>query len=239
MTDDFSSRVIIVSGGTGALGQAVVRQLLERGAQAVVTFTKKEELDVLSAKLSDQQRLNLTPFNVDVTSPKAVAELTDHVINQFHRIDGLANLVGGYARDSVIDMSWEDWNAQLTLNLHSAFLMTRAVLPAMVKANYGRIVGVGSRQAIQASPNSAAYNVAKVGVMWLMESVSNEVKAHNITANTVLPSIIDTPANRHAFPDIDYSTWVRPDEIAELICYLLSDVASGTSGAKIPVYGKA
>ena len=91
----------------------------------------------------------------------------------------------------------------------------------------------------KSSPNSAAYNVAKVGVMWLMETISNEVKAHNVTANSVLPSTIDTPANRIAFPDVDFTKWVRPDEVAEAICYLLSDLASGTSGAKIPVYGKA
>lgn len=239
MDKQFTSRVIIVTGGTGGLGQAVVRQLLERGAQVVVTYTKNNELDVLTAKLDETQRARLTPFHVDVTNQKAVNELVEHVINQLHRIDGLANLVGGFASSSVMEMSEDDWHAQLSLNLDSAFLMSKAVLSAMIKANYGRIVSVGSRSAIQASPKSAAYNVSKVGVMWLMETISNEVKQHNITANSVLPSTIDTPANRNAMPDSDYSKWVRPDEIAELICFLLSDSASGTSGAKIPVYGKA
>lgn len=235
----FTDRVIIVTGGTGALGQSVVRLLLERGAQVVVTYTKSGELDVLNAKVSPEQRDRLTPFKVDVTNPKAVNECIDHVMNHLHRIDGLANLVGGYAEAKIIDTDWELWNSQLALNLHSAFIMSKAVLPTMMKANYGRIVSVGSRGAIQASPKAAAYNVAKVGVMWLMETISNEVKQHNITANAVLPSIIDTPANRQAFPDIEYTKWVRPEEVAELICYLLSDVASGTSGAKIPIYGKA
>lgn len=238
MSTDFTNRVIIVTGGTGALGLAVVRQLLEQGAQVIVTYTKKEGLDVLLAKLSDEQEKRLTPFKADLTNPKAVTELTEHVVNQFHRIDGLAHLVGGYSSSKVVETSWDAWQAQLALNLHTTFLMSQAVLPTMLKANYGRIVAVGARGAIQASPNAAAYNVAKVGVMWLMESISNEVKQHNITANSVLPSIMDTPTNRQAFPDTDYTSWVRTDEVAELICYLLSDSASGTSGAKIPVYGK-
>jgi NAD(P)-dependent dehydrogenase (short-subunit alcohol dehydrogenase family) len=238
MEQDFTSRVIIVTGGTGALGQAVVKQLLARGAQVVVTYTKKEELDTLLIKVPNTEEARLTPFKVDVTNPKAVQELIDHVLNQFHRIDGLANLVGGYKGVSAMTTSWDDWRGQLSLNLDSTFLMTQAVLPSMVLANYGRIVAVGSRGAIQASPNSAAYNVAKVGVMWLMESISNEVKQHNITANSVLPSVMDTPMNRQSFPDLDYTAWVRTDEVANVICFLLSDAASGTSGAKIPVYGK-
>lgn len=239
MPTDFSTRVIIVTGGTGALGQSVTRQLLERGAQVIVTYTKKEELDVLLAKLSPELEQRLTPFKADLRNPKTTKEVVDHVINQFHRIDGLANLIGGYGSASVVETSWEMWQQQIELNLHTSFLMSQAVLPSMLKANYGRIVGVGSRGAIQASAKAAAYNVAKVGVMWLMESISNEVRTHNITANTVLPSIMDTPMNRQAFPDNDYTSWVRTDEVAEVICFLLSDAASGTSGAKIPVYGKA
>ncbi len=239
MTNDFAKRVIIVTGGTGALGQSVVQQLLDRGAQVITTYTKKEELDVLAAKLSAEAEERLTPFHVDVTNQKAVHELVEHVVNQFHRIDGLANLVGGYRSQPFVKISWEDWQSQLNLNLHSAFLMSQAVLPTMINANYGRIVSVGSRGAIQAANDSAAYNVSKVGLMWLMESIGNEVKQHNITCNSVLPSIMDTPQNRQAAPDVDYTKWVRTDEVAQTICYLLSDLASGTSGAKIPIYGKS
>lgn len=239
MNRDFQDRVVIVTGATGALGQTLTHLLLERGAQVIATYRQKGELDDMLAKLEAPQQANLTPFSVDVTDEKAVTELVNHVINQFHRIDGLANIVGGYTGQAFGELTFESWRQQFALNLDSAFLMTRAVLPTMVNANYGRIVSVGSRGAIQAAQYGSAYNAAKVGLMWLMETVSNEYRAYNVTANSVLPSIMDTPANRRAWPDRDFSQWVRTDEVGELICYLLSDTASGTSGAKVPVYGKA
>lgn len=239
MPQHFTNRVILVTGGTGALGTVVTRLLLARGAQVVVTYIKKDELDHLSATLSEAERTRLTPFHADVTNPKAVKELVDHVINQFHRVDGLANLVGGYAHGAVTEITGDQWTAMLNLNLTSTWLMTQAVLPTMRQANYGRIVAVGARGALDAQPRAAHYNVSKVGAMWLMTSVAHEYSAQNITANSVLPSTIDTPANRQAMPTADVTHWVRPDEVAELICYLLAEESSGTSGAQIPVYGKA
>lgn len=239
MTPSSTTRVFIVTGGTGALGQAVVSRLLATGANVVVTYQAKDELNALTDRLSAEDRQRFTPFHVDVTSYKEVSEFVQHVVNQYNRIDGLANLVGGYTEKPFVESTPEEWQKMLNLNLTSTIFVTRAVLPVMVGAGYGRIVSVGSRGAIQALPNAAAYNVAKVGVMWLMETISNEVRGRNITANTVLPSVIDTAANRAAMPHTDTSRWVRPDEVAELIAYLLSDVSSGTSGAKIPVYGKA
>lgn len=236
---EFTNRVIIVTGGTGALGRAVAMALLNRGAQVIVTYLHRDELDALSGDLTEEERGRLTPFHVDVTNQKAVNEFIQHVVNQFRRIDGLANIAGGWAPRLLKDMTWDEWQAMLAFNLHSAFLVTTAVLPIMVAAKYGRIIGVGARGAMQAVPGAAHYNVAKVGLMWFMESVSNEYRQYNITANSVLPSTIDTVANRRGTPTADFSKWVRPDEVAELILYLLSERSSGTSGAKIPVYGKA
>lgn len=239
MPQEFSQRVIIVTGGTGALGRTLSTMLLERGASVVVTYRDQHELDHLAHHLTPDQRNRLAPFSLDVGEEKAVAKFVEHVVNQFRRIDGLANLVGGYNAKPFPDMSFEDWRAAFRLNLDSSWLMSRAVAPHMIRANYGRIVSVGSRGAIQAAPGAAHYNASKVGLMWLMESLSNELRGHNITANTVLPSIIDTAANRQAWPQANFDAWVRPEEVAELICYLLSEQSSGTSGAKIPVYGKA
>lgn len=238
MTTDLRDRVILVAGGTGSLGHTVSRMLLERGAQVVTSFLNAKELDKMTRELPEDLRPSLTAFPADVTDPQQVEELVGHVRNQFRRIDGLAHLVGGYNSTPYIQLTWEQWSRSIMINLHSVFLLTHAVLPHMISAGYGRLVAIGSRTAIQAQAGSAHYNAGKVGVMWLMESISNEFRQHNITANTVLPSVIDTPANRQIAPQADFTKWVRAEEVAEMIIYLLSPESSGTSGAKIPVYGK-
>ncbi len=231
-----TDRIIIVTGGTGRLGQAVTKLLLEREATVVVTYNKADELAQAQAILSPAERKRLTAEPVDVTNEVAVASFVAGVMTKFNRIDGLANLVGGWASAPLAEVTLADWQEMLDLNLTSAFLMTRAVLPHMVAAKYGRILGVGAQSAIQAAKHQAQYNVSKVGVMWLMETVSNEVKSQGVTANAILPSAIKTPVEHDADPG---GAWARPAEIAELVAYLLSPASGATSGAKIPVYGKA
>ncbi|MBI5467182.1 MAG: SDR family NAD(P)-dependent oxidoreductase, partial [Candidatus Kerfeldbacteria bacterium] len=182
MTSLSTVRVFIVTGGTGALGQSVVSRLLSTGSHVIVTYRSKDELNALADRLSGDERQRFTPFHVDVTSYPAVNEFVDHVVNEYGRIDGLANLVGGYAEKPFVESTPEEWQKMLNLNLISTIFVTRAVLPVMIRSGYGRIVSVGSRGAIQALPNAAAYNVSKVGVMWLMETISNEVRNRNITA---------------------------------------------------------
>lgn len=239
MNTDLRDRVILVTGGTGSLGHTVSRMLLERGAQVVTSFLNAKELDKLTQELPDDQRSSLTAYPADVTDPRQVTELVGHVNSQFRRIDGVAHLVGAYNYVPFTQLTWEQWSRSITINLHSAFLLTHAVLPHMIRAGYGRLVAVGSRTAAQAQAGSAHYNAGKAGLMSLMESISNEYRTLNITANTVLPSVIDTPANRQIAPQADFTKWVRPEEVAELIVYLLSPESSGTSGDNIPVYGKS
>jgi len=228
-------RVIIVTGGTGRLGQAVTKKLLGLGAQVVATYTNPTELEKLQKQLSAEEMQKFVSEKVDVTNEKEVATFITGVINKFQRIDGLANLVGGWQSKPITELSLEDWQKQLNLNLTSAFLMNKAVLPHMISAKYGRILGVGVQSAIQAKKEQANYNVSKVGVMWLMETISHEVRQHGITANSILPSAIKTVAEHDADPD---GLWVQPEEVAELVAYLMSPASSATSGAKIPVYGK-
>ncbi len=229
-------RVIIVTGGTGRLGQAVTQLLLQRGAQVVVTYTKDAEFERLEKALSTQEREHLSAHQVDVSDEKQVAGFVGDVMEKFKRIDGLANLVGGWDSTPVVELTLEAWNKQLDMNLKSAFLMSRAVLPHMIAAKYGRIMGVGAQSAIQAAKNQTHYNVSKVGVMWLMETMSNEVKQHGVTANAILPSAIKTKAENEKDPG---GAWAMPEEIAPMIAYLMSPESRATSGAKIPVYGKA
>lgn len=236
MNEGLQGKVVIVTGGTGRLGTAVTSLLLSRGARVVVTYTKESELERLHAALPEADRKNLVATKVDVTDEPAVSTFVHDVHTMRERIDGLANLVGGWDNTPFVEMTVEKWNQQMNLNLTSAFLMSRAVLPHMITAKYGRILGVGAQSAIQAAKGQSHYNVSKVGVMWLMESISNEAKVHGVTANAILPSAIKTVAEHAKDPG---GSWALPEEIAELVVYLMSPESGATSGAKIPVYGKA
>lgn len=235
MSESLQDKVIIVTGGTGRLGTAVTNLLLSRGARVLVTYTKADELKRLQGSLAPELIDRLTAKQVNVTNEMMVTTFVDDTVKEFHRIDGLANLVGGWDSVPFVEMTLERWQQQIDLNLTSAFLMSRAVLPHMIAAKYGRILGVGAQSAIQAAKKQAHYNVSKVGVMWLMETISNEAKDFGVTANAILPSAIKTEAEHAKDPG---GAWVRPEEAAELVAYLMSPESGATSGAKIPVYGK-
>ncbi|MBI2984182.1 MAG: SDR family NAD(P)-dependent oxidoreductase [Candidatus Kerfeldbacteria bacterium] len=226
-------RVMIVTGGTGGLGQAVTRKLLDGGATVIATYLNQDEADRLAASTSSDQRQRLNLTLVDVTNPSSVNALVAHVLESHGRIDGLVNVVGGYQYRPFLEISPADWQRQLQLNLDTTFLVTRAVLKPMVEAGYGRIVSVGSQSAMAAAPFAAHYNAAKAAVASLMATLSHEF-GPNITANTVLPGTIDTLANRQAMPEADTSQWVSPETIAHMISRLL-EASNVTSGQHIPV----
>jgi len=155
-------------------------------------------------------------------------------------VDTLLHLVGGFGGgQSVAETTDETWEKMLGLNLRSAYTIFRAVLPGMIKAGKGRIVAVGARAALDPMANFAAYSVSKTALVALVKTVALEVKDSGITANVVLPSVIDTPANRAAMPSADASKWVTPESIADLLVWLASDNARNVSGAAIPIYGRA
>lgn len=235
MNNKLNDRVLIVTGGTGRLGNAVTKLLLEQGANVMVTYTKEAEVEKLKSRLSPAAKKRLTTKLVDVTDQAAVKIFVHEVMTEWKRIDGLANLVGGWQSKPLVELTLEDWQNQIDLNLTSAFLMSQAVLPHMIAAKYGRILGVGAQSAIQAKAEQANYNISKVGVMWLMETISHEFKSDGITANAILPSAIKTQAEHDANPD---GAWALPEEIAEVVAFLLSPESGVTSGAKVPVYGK-
>lgn len=155
-------------------------------------------------------------------------------------IDALVHLVGGFSGGSPIaETSDETWDLMMNVNVRGAFLAMRAVLKPMMEAKRGRIVAVGSRAAVEASPNFAAYAISKAALVALVKNVAAETKDSGITANAVLPSTIDTPANRKAMPKADFSKWVAPESIAKLLLWLVSEDAADVSGAVIPIYGRA
>jgi NAD(P)-dependent dehydrogenase (short-subunit alcohol dehydrogenase family) len=164
-----------------------------------------------------------------------VAEALEH-----GPIEALVHILGGFGGGQpVAETSDKTWDGMMTLNLRAAFCAMRAVLKPMTAAKYGRIVAVGSRAAVEATPNFAAYSVSKAGLVALVKNVAAEGKDLGITANVVLPSTIDTPANRQAMPTADFSRWVQPESIAKTLKWLASREAGDVSGAVIPIYGRA
>lgn len=231
--------VALVTGGTGALGEAVVRAFLDRACRVVVTYRSESGAQRLRAAVGAAGD-RLTLAQVDVTKRSDLDALVAGVVERAGSIDYLINSVGGWAGGTPV---WQTDDAtfdqMIDLNLRATFACCRAVLPAMMAKNFGRIVNVSSRAARQPSPGAAAYAAAKAGVISLTESLAAEVRVRDVTVNAVLPGVIDTPANRAAMPHADHSQWVRPEAIAEVIAWLVSPAAAPVSGASIPVYGKS
>lgn len=220
---NFEGKVFVVTGGSGDLGKAVIEKLREAGAKVVAPERKAAEG---------------TPA-LDATDEVSVKSLFEAVRAAEGRIDGLVNLVGGYrAGDPVSNLDLEVFEQQLDLNLKSAFLLTKYAVQAMSESG-GKIVHVASRAAVDKGVNSFPYSVSKLGVLRLVEAVAAETRDQDITINAVLPSIIDTAVNREAMPKAKFEKWPKPEQIAGVIAFLVSEEAALISGAAIPVYGKA
>ena len=234
-------KVVLVTGATGGLGRAVVKSLLEAGMTVAAVYRDETKLGELETQAGGKREA-LQGFRADVTDEQSVRELVEAVLGRFGRIDALLNLVGGYRGGADIAGTGEaDWDFLLLTNLKSAFLCSKAVLPAMMKAEAGRIVSVAARPAVEKKgrTKAGAYAVAKAGVVTLTEAIAEEGRKSNITANCILPGTIDTPENRRLLPAADFSKWTRPEDIASVLLFLVSDAASIVSGASIPVYGKS
>jgi NAD(P)-dependent dehydrogenase (short-subunit alcohol dehydrogenase family) len=235
-------RIVLVTGATGALGRIVVKRLLEAGA--IVAAVHRDEakfrelLDFVGGGAGD----SLTGVKADVTSEAEVRGMVEGLLGRRGRIDALLNLVGGYRGGAdIAETGEEDWDFLMRTNLKSAFLCSRAVLPAMTKGGAGRIVCVAARPAVEnkGRAKSGAYMVSKAGVVALTLAIAEETRRSGVTANCLVPGTIDTPKNRTAIPGGDPSKWADPEAIAEVLLFLVSDASSVVSGAVIPVYGKS
>ncbi len=234
-------KIVLVTGATGGLGRVVVRRFLEAGDTVAAVYRDEAKFRELEAA-AGAGRGALQGFRADVASETGVREMVEAVLGRFGRIDALLNLVGGYRGGADISGTREeDWDFLMLTNLKSAFLCSKAVLPAMMKAESGRIVCVAARPAVEKKgrAKAGAYAVAKAGVVTLTEILAEEGRKFNITANCILPGAIDSPENRIQLPTADFSKWTRPEEIASVLAFLVSDAAAIVSGAAIPVYGKS
>ena len=232
------ARVVLITGAGGGLGLAVAETFLNAGFRAALTYTSDRGRTRVEQKFGG--RGNWIAVQADVLDEAAVQNLIEQVKAELGRIDVLVNLVGGFIGGlTVAETEESQWQRMMDLNLKSVFLCSKHVLPVMKAQHWGRIVNIGARGALHGGAGLAAYAASKAAVLNLTESLAEEGRAFNITANAVLPSIIDTEANRRAMPDANHDQWVKPDVIAKTILFLSSDDAGDLSGARIPVFGKA
>jgi len=233
----FENRVALITGGTGALGSAVTRRFLQNGAHVITTYHGAASFRELQNALGERESA-LEGVQTDVTKVAEMQELVARIVAQHGHVDILVNLVGGYAGGvAVADLAEAEWDRVLQLNLRSAFASCRAALPYMLKNHYGRIVNTSSRGAVEVGAGESAYAVSKAGVLTLTKAIAQEVKGQGVTANVVLPGMIDTRANRAALPQADPAKLVKPESIAEVIAFLASAEARDINGAQIPIYG--
>lgn len=234
-----SQPVAVITGGTGGLGREVARRLAERGFRLALTYLAPDEADSIE-ELLPMARSDLLLQRVDVSDPEAVGTLMATVAERFGPINVTAALVGGWSGgNDVAETSDVRFERMIDLNLRTAFLTARAAIPHMRPAEWGRIILVGSRSALEPPAGQAAYNVAKAGVIALARSIAQEEGENGITANVVVPAFIDTPAFREAVAFADYVDWPTPAEIAAVIGFLASPESAAINGAMVPVYGRA
>jgi len=239
MNISYSGKVVLVAGGTGGLGREVSLAFLREGAKVVVTYRREQEFAALKTAASTNAAA-LEGNSIDITDGPAVAALVAGVLSRHGRLDALVNTVGGYTGGTKLwDLEPKVLETMLSLNLRSGFTLARAVLPAMLKQRQGSIVNVAAKAAFDHGAGAAAYAASKAAAVALMDSLAADTKGTGVRVNSILPSIIDTQPNRQAMPDADFRTWPKPKDIANVILFLSSDLATTIHGASIPVYGNS
>ncbi|HEX4950104.1 MAG TPA: SDR family NAD(P)-dependent oxidoreductase [Blastocatellia bacterium] len=235
---DFANRVVIITGAAGNLGMVTARAFQAAGASLVLVDRSPDRLPKLFPDLAEAPQYFLAG-SVDLNDVAAVERMVQETIQRWGKIDVLVNTAGGYRAGTPLhETPLADWDFLLNLNARSVVITCRSVIPQMLQQNAGKIVNIASRAALAGDANAAAYSVSKTAVVRLTESLSAELKTHNINVNCILPGMIDTPPNRLAMPDADYSQWVAPEALAEVILFFASDAARAVHGAALPVFGK-
>lgn len=236
MNSNFSGKVVLVAGGTGGLGRAVTLAFLGEGATVAVTYRKPDEFEALQKTAGSSAALE--GHSVDATDEAAVGRLVEQLITSHSRLDVLVNTIGGYAGGVKLwDLETRTFDQMLALNLRAGFALSRAAIIPMLRQNRGAIVNVAAKAALDHGGGAAAYAASKAAALAMIDSLAADVKGTGVRVNSILPSIIDTDANRKAMPSADFSTWPKPEDIARVILFLASDDAAVIHGAAIPVYG--
>jgi NAD(P)-dependent dehydrogenase (short-subunit alcohol dehydrogenase family) len=234
-----AARVVLVAGGTGGLGRAVSLAFLEEDARVVVTYRKQEEFDTLK-NLAAGNRAQLEGYDVDATDEAEVGKLVEGIVARHGRLDAMVNTIGGYAGGVKLwELDTKIFDQMLALNLRTGYALSRAAVRVMLKQGSGAIVNIASQAALDHAAGAAAYAASKAAAVAMIDSLAADLKGTGIRVNSVLPSIIDTEANRKAMPQANFAKWPKPEDIARVIVFLCGDSAKVIHGAAVPVFGNS
>ncbi len=229
-------RVAVVTGGAGALGSEVVKAFLAAGSRVVVPFRREGELDGLRARLGVGADAHLSGSAVDLTDEAAVSQFFERARSETGSVNALVNAAGSFSGGAPVhETPWAAWQSMLDVNLKTAVLASQAAARQMVLRGGGAIVNISAQAALHSGEKLAAYVVSKRALLQLTDAMAAELRPSGVTVNAVLPSTIDTPANRKAMPGADFSTWTKPEDIARVIVFLAGPEARIVTGARIPV----
>ena len=233
----FQDKVAVITGGTGALGSAITRAFLDEGARVAVPIHERRT-STAQEGTSGESPDRLLSVPADLLSVSDVKAFVQKVLGQWNCVDFLIHTVGGYAGGKRIEeVSTEEWDRLVDLNLKTAFLMCNAVLPSMRSRGFGRIITVGAMPALRPAARRGPYQVSKRALLTLTETIAEEVKGSGITANSIVPSTILTQENKESMPDADSSKWVTPEELAALAMFLCTTEARSINGNAIKAFG--
>lgn len=236
---DLSNNTVVITGAVGQLGAALTRRFRAANAQLALVDRGEDRLKKAFPDLLDVPDYLLVDC-ADMMEEAAVKQAVKKTVNHFGKIDVLINTVGGFLAGQMLhETPLETWDSLLNLNARSVFIACQQVIPYMLDRGAGKIVNVAARPGIEGQPGMAAYSASKSAVLRLTESMSAELKDRGINVNCIIPGTIDTPKNRQAMPEADFSTWVTPQSLADAVLFLSSSAARDIHGAALPVYGRS
>jgi len=233
VTYNFSNKVVLITGGTGAFGRTLVKRFLDTGAKTIASF--RNETEAVKLKRVNPQ---VEIIKLDISSEKEILKAVPILIRKFTKIDILVNTVGGYlGGKNVTQLGEDEWEAMMNLNLKSAFLISKHVIPIMKSGNGGKIIHVSSKTGLKSDGYDSAYAASKAALIRFVESISLEFREDKISINCILPTTIDTEANRRAMPNADFSKWLSSEDLANVVLFLSSSDSKVINGAAIQTYG--
>ena len=231
-------KITVITGAVGNLGAATARRFQQAGAKTVLVDRSPDRVREAFKDIAGSTN-HLLVGGIDLSDPASLGKLIEQTLSRFGRVDVLVNTVGAFRGGKPAhEADPADWDFLFNANVRTTLLCCRAVIPQMLKQKRGKIINVSSREGLEAHAGFAAYSASKSAVLRLTESLAAELKTSDINVNCIMPSIIDTPQNRAAMPNADFSKWVAPEAIADVIAFLASDAARAVNGAALPVYGK-